>query len=170
MEYTLKEDGYTGKGKIKYTISKSNCWECTHPKSKAGAGQYLSITRNGKRDYIHRYIYKLYYGNIQENLVIMHLCDNTHCINPEHLQEGTHKDNAEDRDKKGRAIQSEETRKLRSKLWSGKNNPMTKDIEIYKQAKQMLDSNIKVKDISDKLKLNQETIYQIKRGTHWSTK
>lgn len=32
----------------------------------------------------------------------MHLCDNPRCIEPTHLQLGTHKDNSQDAKKKGR--------------------------------------------------------------------
>jgi len=121
MEYILDEKNYKGNGKIKYIID-GECWICIHPQSKHNA--YLVVTRKNKQYYMHRYIYELYKGKIPEGMVIMHKCDNPKCINPKHLEVGTQLDNIRDMHSKGRAIQSEETRKLRSKLWSGKNNPM----------------------------------------------
>lgn len=51
----------------------------------------------------HRYAFLSHYGHLDENLVIMHSCDNPLCVNPIHLSQGTQADNSEDKHKKGRA-------------------------------------------------------------------
>lgn len=58
---------------------------------------------NGKDKLVHRAVVELRSGKeIKEGLVVMHLCDNRRCINPEHLLVGTSKENTEDAIIKGR--------------------------------------------------------------------
>lgn len=57
---------------------------------------------------MHRVAYQLYYNdNITPDDVICHKCDNPKCINPKHLFKGTHKDNQEDKCRKGRQAKGE---------------------------------------------------------------
>lgn len=76
-------------------VEKSNngCWTWLRGKTKAGYG-YLTI--NYKNHYAHRLSWRLTYGIIPKNAVIMHRCDNPACVNPEHLRLGTQKDNLQD--------------------------------------------------------------------------
>ena len=50
----------------------------------------------------HRFSYKLFIGNIPNNKIICHKCDNRRCVSPEHLFLGTHKKNSQDMVNKGR--------------------------------------------------------------------
>lgn len=50
----------------------------------------------------HQYSYMTFVGPIENGLAVCHHCDNPRCVNPEHLFLGTWKDNADDRDRKGR--------------------------------------------------------------------
>lgn len=45
----------------------------------------------------------LFRGEIPEGMLICHHCDNTLCVNPDHLFVGTHKTNSDDKYRKGRA-------------------------------------------------------------------
>jgi hypothetical protein len=86
---------------IAYQITASGCWECTsHSKNKDG---YPRCWRNGKYYILSRYIYEQTFGEIPKNLIVRHKCDNPSCINPDHLEIGTIKDNAIDRNSRGRA-------------------------------------------------------------------
>ncbi|CAH9016537.1 putative homing endonuclease [Vibrio phage 275E43-1] len=52
---------------------------------------------------VHRVVYELYHGELEQGLVVRHVCDNPKCINPEHLVSGTQQDNVQDRVQRGRS-------------------------------------------------------------------
>lgn len=72
---------------------KYNCWIWKGRKDKDGYG-ILYIKKNVKA---HRYSWELKNGRIPEGFILCHKCDNTSCVNPDHLYIGTHLDNARDR-------------------------------------------------------------------------
>lgn len=63
---------------------------------------YSQVTFQGQRTLVHRFAWCLTYGDIPQGLHVLHSCDVTSCINPQHLFLGTHQDNMTDMDKKGR--------------------------------------------------------------------
>lgn len=75
------------------------CWLWTAGGQSNGYG---TMWWRGKVRKASRIAYELAYGNCPDDLDVMHLCDNPPCVNPKHLRLGTHKDNMDDRDKKGR--------------------------------------------------------------------
>lgn len=67
-----------------YTVDKkTGCWNWNRGKHDRGYG-YLVM--GGKTVRAHRYIYEKEYGPIPGGQVIDHLCRNTSCVNPEHLE------------------------------------------------------------------------------------
>lgn len=87
----------------------SGCWIWMGGKNASGYGLF-SIGR--KLRLAHRMSWEFTYGFSPDNLVICHRCDNRACVNPEHLFLGDNKDNAKDKMKKGRHIQSYGNTKL----------------------------------------------------------
>jgi hypothetical protein len=53
--------------------------------------------------YAHRLAWEQAYGPIPEGMMVMHLCDNTSCVEVSHLRLGTHADNMADMKAKQRA-------------------------------------------------------------------
>jgi predicted XRE-type DNA-binding protein len=76
------------------------CWEWQASVfQKNGYGQFRW---NYKQWRAHRVAWTLVFGEIPSDLCVLHRCDNPRCVRPDHLFLGTHKDNAEDRERKGR--------------------------------------------------------------------
>lgn len=87
--------------KIKYTHDKclGHCWIWQGSFYLNGYGR-MGI--NNKSYHAHRISYYLVYGEISRKNLICHKCDNPACVNPEHLFQGTSKDNIQDMVIKGR--------------------------------------------------------------------
>ncbi len=87
----------------KYTPEpNTGCWIWTAYTYK-GYGRFQT-TKPTRSELAHRISYMIYVGEIKNNLLVCHKCDNRFCVNPAHLFLGTIKDNNNDRDKKGRHI------------------------------------------------------------------
>ena len=67
-----------------------SCWIWVGGRMSAGYGTFTSFGRNILP---HRYSYKLFKGDIPEGKQIDHLCRNTICVNPNHLEAVTQKEN-----------------------------------------------------------------------------
>lgn len=69
---------------------------------KKGRDGYGSCWFGGKPSRAHRVSWELTNGPVPDGMVVCHRCDNPPCVNPDHLFLGTLKDNAQDRNRKGR--------------------------------------------------------------------
>jgi hypothetical protein len=78
------------------------CVEWPYRKDKDGYGVFAGA---GERHVTAaRLMYQLFVGPIPDGLHVLHHCDNRACCNPAHLFVGTHLDNMNDRDSKGRNL------------------------------------------------------------------
>jgi len=70
-------------------VQPDGCWAWRGYQLK-GYGQSY---KNGRHVYAHRVAYEEWRGPIPEGLELDHLCRNTLCVNPEHLEPVTHAQN-----------------------------------------------------------------------------
>jgi hypothetical protein len=128
--------------------TESNCLEWT--KCLNTDGYPRTSWRGSSNGKVHRIVYELYNGVDISGYVVRHKCDNPKCVNPEHLEIGSHTDNMKDRDSRDRhgaaKIQSKDVNTI-CFLYSTK---------MYTQ-----------KEIGDLFGINSRTVSSIIKGTHW---
>lgn len=74
----------------RYKIDEKGCW--IWQGSETGTG-YGGIKWNGKSTVAHRVVYTLVKGEIPNGLFLDHLCNVKKCVNPDHLEPVTHREN-----------------------------------------------------------------------------
>ena len=80
-----------------------SCWLWTGSITNSGYGD-LGRTPYDKGWFAHRLSWTIHNGTIPDGLKVLHKCDVRICVNPDHLFIGTHQDNMDDMDAKGRRI------------------------------------------------------------------
>lgn len=75
-----------------------DCWNWTG----ATDGRYGQVWNDGKHEKANRTAWRLCVGEIPKGMNVLHKCDNTLCVRPDHLFLGTQKDNLIDAARKNR--------------------------------------------------------------------
>src|SRR5882724_666617 len=130
----------------------SGCWLWLGSvyKDKKGKETY---GRYGKRCKLaHRISYQKYYNvELNSSQLICHTCDNTLCINPEHLYVGNNQSNMDDMVKRGRSARGRGNAKI-----------------TEEQARRIKYGNEPVKLLVRELKISKSSIWYIRAGINWS--
>jgi hypothetical protein len=71
-------------------LKTKSCWIWQASKNDKGYGMFWL---NGRYVRAHRFFYMIFKGALDSSLVIDHLCKNTLCVNPNHLEQVTQAEN-----------------------------------------------------------------------------
>jgi hypothetical protein len=143
------------KKKIEYEVDGNGCWNCTsHSPDSSG---YSRAVINGKRLRLSRYMYEQKHGCIPEGMVVRHKCDNPRCINPDHLEVGTHTNNMRDMIERGRRKSTIGSNNPKSKLTE---DNVTDVIRRYKKGE-------KQTDIAKRYHVSKHCIFGIIHDRNW---
>lgn len=138
---------------LEFKESENGCFITTsHALNKDG---YCYIRKNYKQVRAHRHIYQECFGEIKRGLVVRHKCDVRNCINPEHLELGTHTDNMRDSVERGRKAIGEK---------SGRNK-ITE--EIAREIKTMLQDGKRNFEIMSELGVSDKIVSKIRKNETW---
>lgn len=111
---------------VGWSVTAAGCWEWNGKRNEHGYGKFTA-TRLGYRDArAHRVIYRDLYGYpLADDEALRHVaCDNPPCVNPAHLQPGSHADNMADMRGRGRYL-------MAAALCRNKRHDITKPGALY---------------------------------------
>lgn len=129
-----------------------DCWEWIGASDAKGYGLFWL---DGSTRRAHRVAIELITGETITGKVILHTCDNTCCVNPEHLRVGTQKDNVRDMHDKGRQASKVGSLNGASKL--------TEDMIVYIRT-----STLGHTALGRELGVSKTTIMRVRSGKSWS--
>jgi len=131
------------------------CWEWQAARDKNGYGRFRSTVAGTRA---HRHSFYLAHGIIPDGLQVLHRCDNPPCVNPAHLWLGTPRDNAIDRNAKGRHD---------PQIGGTNGNARLTEAEIPR-IRDMIASGGSNQEIGEVFGVSPGMIWNIRTGRNWS--
>lgn len=128
--------------------------ECWLWQGKTSSKGYGLVEVNGKLTNAHRHAFELVNGPLPPDILVCHSCDTPLCCNTNHHWLGSHKENARDRDSKGRRKPLTGTRHGRSKF---------SDVDIA-DIRMALSQGESLRRIANRYGTNKAVISRIKRN------
>lgn len=145
------------------------CWVWTGPRKNNGYG----VASFRKKSFsAHRAMYTRFKGEIGENMLVCHTCDNPWCVNPEHLFLGTPADNMTDKVMKNRQSKGPEhaktfmnSEKFKTRHPRGERHGMSKLSDAQREEiVGLLGSGMSQRDVAKMYEVHQATISNIHRN------
>jgi hypothetical protein len=130
-------------------------------------GRYPRVRVGGRTVQLSRVVYCEHNGKVLDEirgLVVRHKCDNTACINPNHLVIGTQKDNANDRESRHRGKRPNNTGEL-----NGQAKLTQADVEYIRMMYRRGSAVFGRFALAEKYGVSLGTITKITKGTAWRT-
>lgn len=135
-----------------WDVTEGECWEWRGYRN----GGYGRIRVAGRSVLAHRVSYETWVGPIPAGMQVRHRCDNPPCINPAHLEVGTHLDNMHDMHERGRRADLSGERHGRAKLtW-----PQVQEIRA-------LVGKVTQRELARRFGVSKGTIHYISKNEHW---
>jgi hypothetical protein len=126
------------------------CFEWEGAKVSGGYGVVHTNGHGSPQRSVTHIVHEIFFGPIPEGYIIRHKCDNPPCVNPNHLESGTYKQNTSDmvqRDRCGMAKLS---------------------IAQVKQIRKGIDEGKLQRELASEFGVSISTISEIKTGQRWS--
>lgn len=147
-----------------YDKPESGCWLWNAGLFSGGYGQFR-VGRQKVR--AHRAIWQQIRGPIPDGMIVCHTCDNRRCVRPSHLFLGTHADNAQDRDRKGRGTRG---RKRPEAASPGESNPSAKLSEAAViSIRRLRQQGHTYRSIAERHGISVSSVRNIATGRTWGT-
>jgi HNH endonuclease len=125
--------------------------------------------RTSEERFAHRVSWILNKGDIPAGLKVLHRCDNPCCVNVDHLFLGTQKDNAMDREAKGRGVKGRrwkiKNQRPISSIARGERNGSSK--LFAGQVLEIRASQEKLSDLAARFGVSYPLVSKIRRGVVW---
>ncbi len=141
---------------IDYPGNDNDCWKWIGYFNNKGYG---NIGLFGTYHLAHRLIYQCYHGKINPNICVLHHCDNTVCVNPNHLFLGTRKDNILDMVNKQRQNTQKGSKHCNAKL--------TEDDVVEMMNGTITGKYTRIADIVKSYNVSEVVIRKIFKGLLW---
>lgn len=141
---------------VKITDNHCDCWEWQGAKDKNNKG-YGRFSVDGREIKAHRFSFLLVNKTIPEGKIIRHVCDNTFCVNPNHLLLGTTKQNSQDMHERNRWCDRK-----------GDKHPLAKlDADKVIEIRRMCNLGYSESFVAESFGVSRGQIYKIKNKINW---
>jgi predicted DNA-binding protein YlxM (UPF0122 family) len=147
-------------------VANAECWIWIAGKDWDGYGLFkTSNPRKTKK--AHRISYFIAHGFIDDKLQVCHTCDNPSCVNPNHLFQGTPKENTTDMIKKGRGIKGDHVPYERRARGSSHHSAKLTDKKVAKIRK-LYSEGISMDALANAYSVATSTVARAIHGERWN--